>query len=129
MLLLPRHFNTRVPPAHNTSGLPGFPAIDVFAKGGTPVCCEFAGTVVKLSGHPPTATTKPGGPYGWSVYIRTPEGTYYLTHLGTRAAVVKVGYKVKKGERIGTVANYSKATNGATASHIHEGFHAGAWAP
>ncbi len=125
MLQLPAVFK----PTHQTEGLPGFPAVDCFAAGGTPVCCEFAGTVVKLSGHPPTPTVKPGGPYGWSIYIRNPKGTYYLTHFGSRAAGLKVGSKVKKGEIIGRVANYLKATHGVTPSHIHEGHHAGPWAP
>lgn len=124
-LLLPAHFH----PTHQTGGLQGFPAVDVFAKGGTPVACEFAGTVVKLSGHPPTAVTNPGGPYGWSIYIRCSNGTYYLTHFGSRAAGLAVGSKVRRGQVIGRVADYAKATHGVTPSHIHEGFHAGAWTP
>lgn len=135
MLQLPAHFT----PTHKTDGLWGkghppwghgkLDAIDCFAKGGTPVCCEFSGTVVKLSGHAPTPTTKPGGPYGWSIYIRNAQGTYFLTHFGSRAAGLKVGAKVKKGQVIGRVANYSKATGGVTPSHIHEGFHSGPWSP
>lgn len=132
MLQLPRHFTA----THETVGLPGFPAVDVFGKGGTPVCCEFSGLVVKLSGHSPTPTTQPGGPYGWSIYValRSLGGgryadVYYLTHFGRRAAWVKVGARVGKGLVVGYVADYAKATGGVTPSHIHEGFHAGAWTP
>lgn len=124
-LLLPKHFF----PTHKTSGLPGFPAIDCFAKAGTMVVCEFGGTVVKLSGHAPTPTTPPGGPYGWSIYLRTKEGTYFLTHFGSRSPVVRLGHYIPAHTVIGRVANYSGATNGKTPSHIHEGFHRGSWTP
>ncbi len=123
---LPSHFT----PTHQTSGLPGFPAIDVFAAAGTSVLSPCTGRVVKLSGRSPTPTSPPGGPYGWSIYITARDGgTYYLTHFGTRSAFVKVGACVGLGERIGTVANYEKATGGVTANHIHEGFHPGGWLP
>jgi len=125
-LHLPEHFF----PTHQTSGLDGFPAIDKFAPGGSPVLAPATGRVVKLSGKAPTATTKPGGPYGWSIYLqRRDGGTYYLTHFGTRAGIVKLGACIGKGEAIGTVADYAKATNGKTPSHIHEGFHPGPWQP
>ena len=120
-LRLPRHFT----PTHETSGLPGFPAIDCFARGGAYVCAEFPATVVKLSGHAPTPTTAPGGPYGWSVYLETPEGVYYGTHFGSRARQVKIGARLKRGMLLGRVADYSEATHGVTPSHIHWGFHAG----
>lgn len=117
-------------PTHQTSGLPGFPAIDVFAPGGTPVLAPATGRIVKLSGHAPTPTAKPGGPYGWSMYLaRRDGGVYYLTHFGTRAAICRVGNCIGKGEVIGRVADYAKATGGKTASHIHEGFHPGPWNP
>lgn len=125
-LRLPRHFV----PTHQTDGLAGFPAIDCFAKGGAYVCAEFTGKVIKLSGHAPTPTTKPGGPYGWSIYLETPEGVYYATHFGTRSKFnVKLGATVKKGMLLGRVADYAKATNGVTPSHIHWGFHRGVWRP
>lgn len=123
---LPSHFK----PTHQTLGLPGFPAIDVFAPAGSPVCAPATGKVVKLSGSAPTATAKPGGPYGWSIYITARDGgTYFLTHFGTRARICKVGACVGVGEVIGTVADYSKATGGKTPSHVHEGFHSAAWTP
>lgn len=126
MLLLPRHFK----PTHQTSGLPGFGAIDVFAKAGTPVALEFRARVVHLSGHPPTTTTKPGGPYGWSYYFETSEGFYYATHFGSRQNIVAiVGKVVLPNNRIGSVANYAAATDGETPSHIHFGFHPKPWIP
>ena len=100
---------------HETAGLPGYPAIDVFADGGTLALSPVTGTVVRTSGHPPTPTTVPGGPYGWSVYI----GPFYLTHFG--GLLVKAGDRVRRGDPLGTVADYSRATGGITPSHIHEG--------
>ena len=115
-LQLPASFT----PTHPTSGLPGYPAIDCFAHAGAVVLAPCAGTIRRLSGHPPTPVATPGGPYGWSIYLRATTGAdYFLTHFGSR--VVKVGDKVKRGDRLGTVANYSKATHGVTPSHIHEG--------
>lgn len=133
VLHLPEHFT----PTHQTAGLPGFPAVDVFGRSGMPVASPAKGIVVKLSGHPVTATTKPGGPFGWSIYIAehvVSEGVfgsvYFLTHFGQRAANYwKLGAKIRAGQYLGKVAPYSEATNGATPSHIHEGYHAGAWAP
>lgn len=126
VVALPEHFT----PTHQTDGLPGFPAVDVFAPAGAAALAPATGKIVKLSGHRPTATTKPGGPYGWSIYLRRRDGgTYFLTHFGVRAACVKVGNCIGKGEVIGTVADYAKATGGKTPSHIHEGFHPGEWAP
>jgi murein DD-endopeptidase MepM/ murein hydrolase activator NlpD len=116
MIQLPETFRA----THQTDGLPGYPAIDVFAEGGTQVGAPCAGTVRRHSGHRPTAVATPGGPYGWSIYIEAPSGTdYFLTHFGTRTT--KVGQRVEKGDVIGTVADYTKATRGVTPSHIHEG--------
>lgn len=126
VLQLPSHFT----PTHETSGLPGFPAIDVFAAGGTPVAAPCAGTVIKCSGHPPTPTTQPGGPYGYSIYLSTSIGVYFLTHFGQKAVNFwKVGAKIRRGQYLGKIADYTAATNGVTPSHIHEGFHAGPWVP
>ncbi len=131
-LQLPARFT----PTHQTLGLPGVPAVDVFAPAHTQVLAPATGKVVKLSGYPPTPTTAPGGPYGWSFYltvdpIRLPPdgGTFYLTHFGARAPLVKLGGCVARGEVIGQVADYSGATHGVTPSHIHMGFHAGTWKP
>lgn len=109
-------------PTHQTDGLPGYPAIDLFARGGTVALAPAAGEITRLSGHPVTPTATPGGPYGLSCYLKRGDGgVYFLTHFATLR--VKVGQQVKKGTSLGTVADYSKATNGVTPSHIHEGLH------
>lgn len=106
---------------HQTDGLPGYPAVDVFAKGGTVVLAPADGVIDKISGHPVTPKATPGGPYGLSCYLaRDAGGRYFATHFATLA--VTVGQRVKKGQPIGTVADYSKATGGVTPSHIHLGF-------
>lgn len=125
ILQLPSHFT----PTHQTGGLPGFPAIDVFAPGGTLVASPVTGEIIKLSGHPTTPTTQPGGPYGLSIYIKSSTGVYYLTHFTSRAKAVVTGSRVKRGQVIGRVADYTKATHGVTPSHIHEGYHNGPWTP
>ena len=114
-LQLPARFT----PTHQTAGLAGYPAIDVFARAGTRVLSPEGGTVRRLSGRPPTPTVRPGGPYGWSLYLATATGDYFLTHFGSLA--VRAGQRVKYATALGTVADYTKATNGRTPSHIHEG--------
>src|SRR3990167_6766073 len=92
-LQLPAHFT----PTHQTAGLVGYPAIDVFAKAGTNVLAPEPGKIRRRSGRAPTPTVAPGGPYGWSIYFDPDAGSartdYFLTHLGTVA--VKVGQHVK----------------------------------
>ena len=126
---LPSHFA----PTHETLGLPGFPAIDVFAPGGSPVAAPLAGTVIKTSGHPPKAFLRPDeyhGPYGWSIYLQTIIGVFFLTHFGQKAINYwHVGAKIRRGQYLGKIAYFSKVTNGETPDHIHEGFHAGIWTP
>jgi murein DD-endopeptidase MepM/ murein hydrolase activator NlpD len=111
-----------VPATHQTAGLPGFPAVDYFAKAGTPCVSPVTGKVVKLSGHDPANGPTGGvhGPFGWSVYIEGGGKTYFLTHMGSRT--VNVGDEVKQGERIGTVGNYAKWGG---VDHIHCGVHTG----
>jgi murein DD-endopeptidase MepM/ murein hydrolase activator NlpD len=125
VLQLPLHFT----PTHQTAGLPGFPAVDCFAPAHTLIAAPATGKVLKLSGHEPTDEAFPGGPYGWSIYLAGREGVYYLTHFGSRARIVKLGECIARGEVIGQVADYAKATHGKTPSHVHMGFHAGAWTP
>ncbi len=102
-------------PTHETAGLPGYPAVDVFAKPGTVVLAPADGQVSKLSGHDPGEGGVPGGAYGWSIYL----GPYFLTHLGSRT--VTVGQQVRRGDRIGTVCDAKVAHMASSLSHVHEG--------
>lgn len=106
-------------PTHETIGLPGYPAVDVFAPAGTIALSPADGTITRTSGRKPSAMVKPGGPYGYSLYL----GPYYLTHFGSLH--VSVGDVVRAGQPLGTIADYAKATGGITPSHIHLGKHAG----
>lgn len=108
-------------PTHETAGLPGYPAIDVFAKAGTNVAAPSDGVIRRLSGHDPAEGGVPGGAYGWSIYLLCPRGEYFLTHLGSRT--VAEGKQVKRGDILGTVCDAAVAHMDTTLSHIHEGFH------
>lgn len=112
-LQLPASFSS----THQTAGLPGYPAIDVFGKPGTRVLSPADAVVSRLSGSL-SNYTGPGGPFGYSMYLDSAKGQYFLTHLGSRS--VQVGDHVKYGQMIGTVADYPFADS----DHIHEGFHA-----
>jgi murein DD-endopeptidase MepM/ murein hydrolase activator NlpD len=115
-LQLPKRFRS----THPTGGLPGYPAVDVFAKPGTKVRAPADGRIVKLSGRDPRFGGSPGGSYGWSIYLKSnnPNGTYFLTHFGSR--LVTLGKVVKEGDIIGTVADSAISGKPGT-SHIHEG--------
>jgi murein DD-endopeptidase MepM/ murein hydrolase activator NlpD len=118
-LQLPKRFRA----THQTGGLPGYPAIDVFARPGTVVLAPASGTIVKLSGRSPAAGGSPGGSYGYSMYLRSedPKGVYFLTHFGSR--IVSFGSRVKEGQPLGTVCDSAVSGKPGT-SHIHEGFNA-----
>lgn len=117
MIRLPKSFK----PTHLTAGLDGYPAIDVFGKPGENVTAEFYGTVRRLSGKNPAQGGKPGGAYGWSMYVLAPNGDdRYLTHFGSRK--VKVGDKVIPGTVLGTVCD-SAVSGKPHTSHIHYGLH------
>jgi murein DD-endopeptidase MepM/ murein hydrolase activator NlpD len=108
-------------PTHQTEGLPGYPAIDVFAKPGTEALAPETGRVTRLSGHPPAEGGDPGGAYGWSVYLTCPHAVYFLTHFATRH--VTVGELVQRGEKVGTVCDAAVAHMASSLSHIHVGKH------
>jgi hypothetical protein len=103
---------------HGTSGLLGFTGIDYGAPAGSPCISPVDGTVKRFSGHDPKlgAVAGAGGPLGWSVYIYDGSRTYYLTHMGSRSC--RVGQAVKRGQVIGTVANYHSF---GRPDHIHMG--------
>ena len=118
MLQLPSRFK----PTHQTAGLPGYPAVDVFAQPGTKVLAPADGVVDRLSGRDPATGGSPGGSYGWSIYLKSRKGRYYLTHFGSRT--VTLTKNVRKGDVIGTVCD-SKVSGKPGTSHIHEGFNVG----
>ena len=116
-LQLPESFE----PTHETAGLPGYPAVDVFAKPGTCVRAPAAGRIRRQSGRDPRFGGSPGGAYGWSLYLQTPDGRdYFLTHFGS--IYVAVGDRVDKGSIIGTVCDSAVSHKPGT-SHIHMGLH------
>jgi hypothetical protein len=113
-LQLPREFVH----THETAGLPGYPAVDVFARPDTPVLAPEDGVVDRLRGRDPRAGGTPGGAYGWSIYLNAPSGHYFMTHFATRR--VALGQRVRRGEVIGTVCD-SAVSGMPNTSHIHHG--------
>jgi murein DD-endopeptidase MepM/ murein hydrolase activator NlpD len=112
---LPKDFT----PTHPTSGLEGFPAVDVFAHPNTVVLAPEAGTVARLSGKDPKEGGRPGGAYGFSIHLESPSGRYFMTHFATRK-VTQVGQRVTAGQAIGTVCD-SAVSGKPNTSHIHHG--------
>jgi murein DD-endopeptidase MepM/ murein hydrolase activator NlpD len=106
---------------HQTEGLSGYPAVDVFGSPGSSVLSPSDGTISRFSGKSPSlgAYLGAGGPFGWSMYLDAAKASYFLTHFGSRS--VSVGQKVRRGQMIGTVGDYP----GSVADHIHEGRHGG----
>ena len=109
-------------PTHETAGLPGFPAVDLFAPAGTRVLVNFRGTVRKLSGRKLSGAERPGGAYGYSFYVRNGGNgrERYVTHLGTRS--VKLGQQIEPGSFVGTVAVPPLGSRPGSA-HVHLGKH------
>ena len=115
-LRLPSSFR----PTHATAGLPGFPAVDVFAPAGTPVEAGSYGLVTKVSGRAISGDEAAGGAYGFSVYWfnRITGATRYATHMACR--VLEVGDRVSPRSRIGTVGTPPRSMSPASA-HVHLG--------
>ncbi len=99
-LRLPRTFT----PTHQTAGLAGYPAVDVFAAPGTVAEAGFYGRVIRVSGRALSASDRPGGPYGYSLYVhnRVNGWTRYATHLSL--LLVGVGAFVWPGRSLGVIA-------------------------
>lgn len=94
---------------HPTDGLPGYPAVDVFAPAGTPFLAPEDGKVIRLSGRGGTS----GNVFGWSVYFKGISGrTYFITHLNKNRA----RGSVKAGQPLGTVSPWQSGD-----SHAHVG--------
>jgi len=116
---LPSHFKH----THQTGGLPGYPAIDIFADAGSVLLSPEPGTIHRWSGRAPTKKAEPGGPYGRTIYLKTATGDYFITHLRWRSPKAQVGMRVRRGQILGSIADYTAATNGVTPSHVHMGKH------
>jgi hypothetical protein len=108
-------------PTHETMGLPGFPAIDVMAPGGTVALSPAAGTIVKESGRPFSQgwSNGPGSAIGLSTYLLSRAGEYFMTHFSSLYA--GEGATVAHGTPLGVVGPMDDF---GVAAHIHEGFHA-----
>lgn len=94
---------------HQTSGLAGYPARDIFGKPGTPFLAPESGRVVRLSGRGGTK----GGYYGWSIYFQGDSGRkYYIQHLNKDRA--RRG-RYKAGAPLGTISAWE---GGAPHAHV-----------
>lgn len=99
-------------PTHPTSGLPGFPAADIFRAAGTPVGAPEAGVVARVDRRNEGKTS--GQVFGAKVYFQGKSGaTYFITHIYNPA---KQGARLKKGDVIGYVSAWSGG-----APHVHIG--------
>jgi len=109
-------------PTHETAGLPGFPAVDVFGQPREMVRVHFWGRVVRVSGHPPWEGGSPGGAYGRSLYIENKANgiTRFLTHLDELA--VAVGDNIRPGQVVATVCD-SKVSGKPGTTHVHYARH------
>lgn len=116
-IVLPKSFN----PTHQTGGLPGFPAIDVFGASGTTIGAPENCTLVWPHLIPWNQTARVGG---WTCYLWGKEtgNTYFLTHF----AHIVAKNEFSAGEVIGTIG---AVPNGWWAPHIHEGLHQGHYDP
>lgn len=107
---LPQFFT----PTHETDGLPGYPAIDLFWPAGTLVFPPENGVIFRKHYIPWDHEKRVGG---WTCYLRGNSGaTYFLTHFGN----CRRDGRVWKFQSIGRVA---KVPHAAWSPHIHEGKH------
>ena len=107
-------------PTHQTAGLAGFPAIDVFGQPGTPVISPVTGRIVDVHMIPWNAQQRVGGE---TAYLQgANDRTYFLTHL---MGNVPTG-PVTAGQQIGQVG---AVPNDWWQPHIHEGMYQGIYNP
>ena len=117
----------RLPPAlsptvksHNTDGLPGFPANDIFGSPGETVLAPVSGTLVYSHMIPWNLQKAVGGE---TVYLQGDNGkTYFLTHM---TGNVPTG-RIQAGQPIGQIA---AVPQNAWASHVHMGIYDGIYNP
>jgi murein DD-endopeptidase MepM/ murein hydrolase activator NlpD len=116
VLALPAEFRS----THETAGLPGYPAVDLFAPAGTLAVAGFTGRVTKLSGKARTGLEGRGKAYGFSVYVtnqRTGRGRY-ATHM--RCIAVELGQRIRVGTVLGQV-ELPPDSMPASSAHVHLG--------
>lgn len=104
---------------HETSGLPGFCAIDNMAPAGTPVLAPADGALLGIHFIPWNQSERVGG---WTCYFVTAHGSFFLTHFGDLDAA---GSYVA-GQHMGVVAT---VPDGWWESHIHEGLNPAVTSP
>ena len=115
-LQLPENFKA----THQTAGLPGFPAIDVFGPAGSFVLAPEDGRLVWPHFIPWDQRERVGG---WTCYFQGESGnTYFLTHFGA----LRPRSEYAQGGVIGTVG---RVPHSWWHSHIHEGKHHGLYKP
>ncbi len=113
---LPKTFE----PTHDTAGLPGFPAIDVFAAVNTLVFPPEGGRIVYKHFIQWDTQKRTGG---WTCYLQGKSGaTYFLTHFGNCRRDGRI-YRFQSIGRVGYVPHQ------AWKPHIHEGKHKGIYNP
>lgn len=117
------HVATRIPrrfeATHQTDGLPGYPAIDVFCPWNHLVVLMDKGRVRRLSGKSPCRGGVPGGAAGYSIYVAAEDGSdWFLTHFGS--LLVDVGTVVTPSLYLGTPMRAEDGPSGWT-EHIHAG--------
>lgn len=102
---------------HPTSGLTGNWALDWIVPPGTQVRSPESGKIQRLSGRDPNDdVSDSAGVFGWTVYVRTPQGyVYFITHLGWRASLV-VDQPVIAGQVLGRVGDQEYRPD-----HVHVG--------
>jgi hypothetical protein len=98
------------PTTHETAGLAGYPAVDLFGEPGTPFVAPENGHVVRLSGKGGTS----GQVFGFSVYFKGDSGKeYFITHLGPDRPAV--GSRLAKGDPLGSISPWD---GGSPHAHV-----------
>ena len=114
------HIPQTFKPTHQTGGLPGFPAVDVFGPAGAFVTAPEEGELVWPHLIPWDQTRRVGG---WTCYYQGASGdTYFLTHFSS----LRDRGTYHKGGVIGIVA---AVPHSWWPTHIHEGKHKGRFTP
>ena len=99
----------------NNSTYPGHEGVDIMAPRGTPVVSPVDGQVVRIE-----RVSVDGVSWGKLVVIKDSCGNYwFLAHLDSIDAGLKVGDTISAGAQIATVGNTGSAAGGPT--HLHVG--------